>query len=342
MAENIEVYAQEENVAVDVGTGYAVFSDHPDWGSVTGKPSTFPPSSHTHALSDGVDAAKLNGKPPSYYLPVQNLFINPDFAIAQAGYNAMHGAIKYAADCWINENNLSVVEADSGINVTLTNSSAEIAQYIPKHVAKSVVGQPVTIALLLGNGVVCVANGIVPEEGSYSSFIYSVDNNILLKATYLPEGTIRAGFASGDDVGRDVNVRYVRFLPGTYTAENLPPYVPRPYAVELAECKRRFQIIGGENSYGYIGTAVAVSATQLRMGIQIPVEMAEAPDVHAYGNLLAVNSAFVPITDVIFNVSDTTSAMVYLNAAGGLTPGEAYIIMANNDGTARIELDSDL
>jgi hypothetical protein len=35
----------------------------PDWGSVTGKPTTFPPSAHSHAISDvtGLQTA-LDGK----------------------------------------------------------------------------------------------------------------------------------------------------------------------------------------------------------------------------------------------------------------------------------------
>lgn len=49
-------------VNADVPTG-AVFTDTKAWGSITGKPSTFPPATHTHGNGDitGLDASKLTG-----------------------------------------------------------------------------------------------------------------------------------------------------------------------------------------------------------------------------------------------------------------------------------------
>lgn len=57
-------------VETDVPSG-AVFTDTKAWGSITGKPSTFPAAAHTHGNADitALDASKLTGTIAKERLP---------------------------------------------------------------------------------------------------------------------------------------------------------------------------------------------------------------------------------------------------------------------------------
>lgn len=46
-----------------------------------------------------------------------------------------------------------------------------------------------------------------------------------------------------DVLNETISFKWVRLLLGSYTAETLPPYVPKSYAAELAECMRYYQIV---------------------------------------------------------------------------------------------------
>ena len=60
-----------------------------------------------------------------------------------------------------------------------------------------------------------------------------------------------------------VIVEWAAIYEGEYTAENLPPYVPKGYAVELAECMRYYRLlkIGGAVNGNYIGYRIPISPT---------------------------------------------------------------------------------
>ena len=47
---------------------------------------------------------------------------------------------------------------------------------------------------------------------------------------------------------------------GTFTADTLPPYMPKGYAAELAECQRHYyEIPSGTGFYGYTGSSGTVA-----------------------------------------------------------------------------------
>lgn len=57
-SETVNGHTVESNVPAN-----AQFTDTKTWGSLTGKPETFPPTAHTHGNADitGMDASKLTG-----------------------------------------------------------------------------------------------------------------------------------------------------------------------------------------------------------------------------------------------------------------------------------------
>ena len=66
-------------------------------------------------------------------MPRENLLINSNFRIAQAGYGGMHGSYKYAADRWMlyvhDGGNISATMDSQGIlHVTAENQGGSLSQ----------------------------------------------------------------------------------------------------------------------------------------------------------------------------------------------------------------------
>lgn len=86
-----------------------------------------------------------------------------------------------------------------------------------------------------GIGVVCGKPSVLTEAtiGNATIKIASMDS--------LAEVVIQP--TEGYD---ETNVYWAALYEGSYTSDTLPPYVPKGYAAELAECKRYFYWIGAE------------------------------------------------------------------------------------------------
>ena len=208
-------------------------------------------SADVGALPSGgtaADSSKLGGKAPEYYLQPRNLLDNSDFTrfVAQAGIMGTHGAVPYAGDRWSmgggTVTGVANAYDDGYTDITLqTNSRFEqVVAGIDKYY-----GQPMTAALWLKNGSVIVGSAIVnaPTEDYLTPISVGNDNtNIYLQAT---TGDARVYIFIIATYGNSETVVAAALLPGSYTAETLPPYVPKGYAAELASCNSAPVDVGG-------------------------------------------------------------------------------------------------
>ena len=225
------------------------------------------------------DSAMLGGKAPEYYVQPYNLLDNSDFAhpIAQAGVNGAHGTTGYAVDRWRRTNGATVSQAADGLKIVSdkTNWVAGIQQKIEAKRFADVM----TLAV---RGVFPVACRLYVYIGSgttnFGEPAYfagdAAERTLVLKLTK-PEGL------TGDEVvnvyispdtgstGTAAVVRWAALYEGEYTAETLPPYVPKGYAAELAECLRYYRKIKADaqtfagyatsgNAYAFIPLAQAM------------------------------------------------------------------------------------
>lgn len=182
-----------------------------------------------------------------------NLLDNSDFVhpIAQAGVNGAHGATGYAVDRWNRTNGATVSQAADGLRIVSDKTSwtAGIQQRIEAKRFTDVM----TLAV---RGVFPVACRLYVYIGSgttnFGEPAYFVgdaaERTLVLKLTK-PDGL------TGDEVvnvyispdtestGTAAVVRWAALYEGEYTAETLPPYVPKGYAAELAECLRYYRKI---------------------------------------------------------------------------------------------------
>lgn len=196
-----------------------------------------------------------------------NLLDNSDFVhpIAQAGVNGAHGATGYAVDRWNRTNGATVSQAADGLKIVSDKTSWTAG--IQQRIEAKRFADVMTFAV---RGVFPVACRLYVYTGSGTAFgtAYfqgdAAERTLVLKLTK-PDGL------TGDEVvnvyispdtgstGTAAVVRWAALYEGEYTAETLPPYVPKGYAAELAECLRYYRRITATNETfaGYCANGVS-------------------------------------------------------------------------------------
>ena len=211
---------------------------------------------------------------------VYNLLDNSDFVhpVAQAGVNGAHGATGYAVDRWIRTSGATVSQAADGLKIVSDKTSWTAG--IQQRIEAKRFADVMTFAV---RGVFPVACRLFVYIGSgttnFGTAYFQGDaaeRTLVLKLTK-PDGL------TGDEVvnvyispdtgstGTAAVVRWAALYEGEYTAETLPPYVPKGYAAELAECLRYYRRIKGnaQTFAGYATGGVAYAFIPLTQAMRI-------------------------------------------------------------------------
>ena len=206
---------------------------------------------------------------------VYNLLDNSDFVhpVAQAGVNGAHGATGYAVDRWMRTSGATVSQAADGLKIVSDKTSWTAG--IQQRIEAKRFADVMTFAV---RGVFPVACRLFVYIGSgttnFGTAYFQGDaaeRTLVLKLTK-PDGL------TGDEVvnvyispdtgstGTAAVVRWAALYEGEYTAETLPPYVPKEYAAELAECLRYYRKIKADNETfaGYAARGVAYAFIPLQ------------------------------------------------------------------------------
>ena len=206
---------------------------------------------------------------------VYNLLDNSDFVhpVAQAGVNGAHGATGYAVDRWNRTSGATVSQAADGLKIVSDKTSWTAG--IQQRIEAKRFADVMTLAV---RGVFPVACRLFVYIGSgttnFGTAYFQGDaaeRTLVLKLTK-PDGL------TGDEVvnvyispdtestGTAAVVRWAAIYEGEYTAETLPPYVPKGYAAELAECLRYYRKIKADNETfaGYAARGVAYAFIPLQ------------------------------------------------------------------------------
>ena len=176
-------------------------------------------SDYLQKTDTATNSAKLGGKAPEYYIQPRNLLDNSDFRnpVNQRAYT-VYNTLGYTIDRWL-------IYFSDWANFTLENglvfnASSNGCSFYQRIAAKSVtVGAKYTLAYMM--------DGDVHAQ----EFVFEAAENESYDVAFIvPEGTHTLLWAA--------------LYEGSYTADTLPPYVPKGYAAELAECQRYFERIG--------------------------------------------------------------------------------------------------
>lgn len=191
------------------------------------------------------NALALGDKAPEYYLPVQNLLVNPDFAIAQAGYGGWHGNVMYAADRWSSDADLQFAHDGNGLTIKNTGTTwyRSIRQ---KVLLKNPAGKTYTLAVTCNTtnsirltmakfeSTSFIASSFYNGTGSDSVFVLVAK----IPSDYTERGVTVTLAPDCDSSGNNVNALQMRLYEGEYTADSLPPFMPPDHTLELAKCQR--------------------------------------------------------------------------------------------------------
>ena len=224
------------------------------------------------------DSEKLGGKAPKYYLQPRNLLDNSDFTnpVNQRGKTS-YAEVGYTIDRWRNDyaDNLSITSG--GIHLTKSSEISMFIQYLSDEAWNTLKGKAFTIAASTDDGSICVSTGTMPVG---TDGVDSVQTNLgssgyLFNLYKTDNGRPMARIFSLDQ-GAEVTLRWVALYEGTYTRDTLPPYVPKGYAAELAECQRYYLQFGDDcTSNGYVGS----DGKSLWLSIPTPVTMRALPNL---------------------------------------------------------------
>lgn len=180
------------------------------------------------------NSKKLGGKAPEYYLQPRNLLDNSDFRnpVNQRGQTSYSGIWVYSIDRWATWLNASSPGTVSVVSGGITPSfPGMVAQRIEsKYIDSSKI---YTLAAMTGDGLLVLSGKITStttgttnaNNGIY--FGYNADNDVY--QFMLVAVTSASKFV------------WAALYEGSYNANTLPPYVPKGYTAELAECQRYFQ-----------------------------------------------------------------------------------------------------
>lgn len=171
--------------------------------------------------------------------PLRNLLDNSDFtnSVNQRGQNSYIGN-GYTIDRWYlwgAAGDATFLESDGYI--ALNNKTSSIATFSQTF-----------------------EKGILSEEKQYTLAYEKSNGEIISKRTeflafYDEKDTCQIAF------NQWLGIKWAALYEGSYTADTLPPYVPKGYAAELAECMRYYRKIkiGSVGKGNYIGLAIPIS-----------------------------------------------------------------------------------
>ena len=227
-------------------------------------------------IEDGIvaaaDAQSLGGKAPAYYLQPRNLLDNSDFTnlVNQRGSTSYSTQWAYTIDRW----------------------------YLPGS----------TVPVTVGGGYVafCTADQFIGKEikdGYYTAAIKLLDGRVFSGSAYYTAGKSATMLANNGVIdcylmgdagggahprlrfqtvsGAAISFVWAAFYEGSYTADTLPPYVPKGYAAEMAECQRYYQ------KYNTVGLTCRNNGYATAL---LPVVMRVTPTISVGTRLLFTSS----------------------------------------------------
>ena len=238
------------------------------------------------SADSAANSEKLGGKSPEYYIQPKNLLDNSDFRnpVNQRGQTDYTNN-GYTIDRW---------EIYSGaIGVTSLGYITTSGQMYQKIAIPT--DKVYTFAIENDAGIAVVTG--IPANGISSA---TLDNALIKLATIGGYVEVVIEPSEGHNLA---GAYWAALYEGSYTADTLPPYVPKGYAAELAECQRYFWKC--DNSFFSEGCGYAFSPTECRFMISTPQTMRISPSIIAdnnnttsYGIKLIINSTVLRPTSV--------------------------------------------
>ena len=270
-------------------------------------------------VANSANSAKLGGKAPEYYIQPRNLLDNSDFRnpVNQRGQTDYTNN-GYTIDRWEIYN--------GAIGVTSLGYITTSGQMYQKIAIPT--NKVYTFAIENDAGIAVVTG--IPANGMHSATL----GNALIKLATIDEYVeVVIEPSEGHNLA---GAYWAALYEGSYTADTLPPYVPKGYAAELAECDLYYRPLG-ENAMDVIGMTSSDGGVVLLKSIR-PMRGGGVPTVINNGTLYTrVNGVDYALTDVRINKADKSGVEMLANASGAPSKQTATV-----HGSALLALSRDL
>ena len=202
------------------------------------------------------DSNLLGGKAPIYYIQPRNLLDNSDFTnpVNQRGITTTDSSFTgYVLDRWIAQNSGTLITINSnGLNVTASSGTYYLYQRLDN--VKN--GKTYTFAAALSDGTIGVCAFTLSSTTSTWEWIKEVRVSSSLQIGVAHANWMPLFVAVSNLTNTSARIIWAALYEGSYTADTLPPYVPKGYAAEFAECRRYYKRFtapyAGIYSSGYV------------------------------------------------------------------------------------------
>lgn len=286
------------------------------------------------------DSDKLGGKAPEYYIQPRNLLDNSDFRnpVNQRGINTTDSTFTgYVLDRWIVQNAGALITLDSdGLNVAASTG----LKYLYQRLNNVKNGKTYTFAAALSDGTIGVCSFTLASTTSSWEWIKEVTVNSSFQIGVAHTNSIPLVVAVSNFTDTSARIIWTALYEGSYTADNLPPYVPKGYAVELAECQWYCRTIGAGGAGGnmHAGYAQAATTTVLNACITIGDMRLVSPSYTLVGDFVLRKGT----TDVAASITGMTihNGVAYIQfSATNMTVGDMYAVRFVSGGHIIISAD---
>lgn len=307
------------------------------------------------------DSAKLGGKAPEYYVQPRNLLDNSDFTnpVSQRSAGNVTAQYGYPIDRWEFDKSSASLDASAGFNTTyrylyLKNGDATAGTWSAlyhKVPGEALEAGSYTLVLALHKTLSADISALALMDGDTTikpSATYTPDKDglIIIPFTLSKKPTTSLLLAVYALPGTTVGFDWAALYEGTYTADSLPPYTPKGYAAELAECRRYFYTTMDTAEYNFQGQGVVREAGKGEIAVCFPVEMRAVPTMQANGYFMTL-PGFVGVTKdkITVDVMGKKRATLYVADSSFTTVGNAFLLtgnVASKGKYARLDFSADL
>ena len=267
-----------------------------------------------------------------------NLLDNSDFRnpVNQRGATTV-SAGGYFIDRWaVKQSGMSAALGQSGMTISNSrsdNTAGYIEQVLPDNVVNSTThaGKTYTIAAKANGNIDC-ATATIPNSATIN--VDSVNQIMLLYSQSAAKWVARCIV---NQSGHQMTIEWMALYEGAYTADTLPPYQPKGYAIELAECKRYYELLDSGTSQfvrAYKDDVIAFCVDYYEKRAVPVISM-----TGALGNALNVAGVGAATPTSIESAAPIGRKSARVNAMGSFDTSETYAI---SYGIVRLSISADL
>lgn len=269
-----------------------------------------------------------------------NLLDNSDFRnpINQRGASTYSGDFTYSIDRWqLGNGGAQIYVISDGLKISNATGAGD---YIFQRLERLPPGNYTFAAKFRDN------------TGAAALTNYSTDQGVTLAPTsYADSGVLVLTFSNGEDLdstfayyrlqnttpGAVCTWEWAALYEGSYTADTLPPYQPKGYAAELAECKRYYELLDSGTSQfvrAYKDDVIAFCVDYYEKRAVPVISM-----TGALGNALNVAGVGAATPTSIESAAPIGRKSARVNAMGSFDTSKTYAI---SYGIARLSISADL